>query len=195
MTHSLRSTVSIRFAELASVRHVVGRMRAADLQEACYARGIAPEDFDAEGYSHALVASAAILRIAHAPACAAYPDGEPVALIGAGPHPFSREDRIIGMLATDRWPAVAQALTRWCVVEFPRALVSIGTAVARCFVWEGHRQALAWVQRMRPEPDGARITPAGHVFRAFAWRVPPLTLVSRADRATLRSRAELQGVA
>lgn len=183
MPSSLRSTTaSIRFADLASVGYVLARLRAADLREVAYARGIEPEAFDPEEHAQETIARAAILRVAHAPPSPAFPEGEPVALIGAGPHPFQSDAKVIGMLATDRWPAVAGTLTRWCLVDFPRALLAIGTSVARCFVWEGHAVALRWVERMRPVPEGARITPQGHVFRAYAWTVPPLTLVSRAER-------------
>jgi hypothetical protein len=77
-------------------------------------------------------------------------DGAAVAAIGASenwPGNWS-----VWMFATDRWPEVARAATRFALVRLRPALHRLGARRAECRSMAGHKSAQRWLRRL-----GARI--------------------------------------
>lgn len=115
------------------VRYVARNMREADRVE-CFAM-MAADDPDA------VAAQMAGLRIA---VVIGADDGVPVAAAGAiecWPGLWR-----VGLIATDRWPEVVLATTRWVKRGMLPTLVGHGAHRVDCLVWLGNELAWRWLE-------------------------------------------------
>ena len=132
-------------AQYMDIAHVVCSMRAADRREVFAGRfdetnaGLVQDLEDAKPFFFALL-------------CLADDDGTPVALIG-GRLRWPGVASIL-MIATDDWPRIALAATRWVKrVAIPK-IVDPVCHRSQCEAWEGNLVSLRWLSRLGYSVEG-----------------------------------------
>ncbi|MDE2579954.1 MAG: hypothetical protein KGL46_14215 [Hyphomicrobiales bacterium] len=148
-------------AEAADIAHVVANMRAADAREVFAAR------FDDDPYGLAADMVAARARCIGFLAMRA-DDGEPVALLAAALTTPTVADVL--MIATDRWPDIAFAATRFAVRRAIPCYLDTNVARAECRAWEGNAVACRWLEALGFSQEGLlrRYGRAGENYRLYA---------------------------
>lgn len=166
--------MKVRYADDDDIFEVIHALRSRDLVEVDAVRF----EGSATSIAEAMIASRGT-RVADL--CLATDEGHAVALIGGGltsPRVMS-----VYMVATDRWPEIALAATRWAKVEgIGRALSAIVNR-AECRCWEGHTVARRWLERLGFQLEGRHplVGKHGEAFVTYAWLNPAPELASRAN--------------
>lgn len=156
-----RRCVAIRAAGLCDVALVAARMREVDRQEIRALRG--------DGANAADVAMDAVYGRRSVAFCA-WSGDEPVAAFGAAevrPTLWS-----VWLFATEGWPTVALAATRFVRRELLPGLLAAGANRAECRSIVDHTQAHRWLERLgaKHEADLIDCGPERRTFRLYAWR-------------------------
>lgn len=146
--------------EFETVLAVARNMRAADRQEIYATRW----DEDAEALAADCVTGCSIGAVIAAR------DGAPVAVIGAmelWPTVWS-----VWMFATDHWPKVALAATRFVRRHLTPALLDLGLRRAECRSCSTHKQAHRWLEYLgaQREAEHADYGKNGETFIGYYWR-------------------------
>ena len=152
----------VRDATDRDLAHVVWNMRDADAREVYASRFV--ED------PRELVKELAALRprcLTLSALCGA--DGRAIGLIGAvlmWPGACSAI-----LIATDDWPKIAFAATRWVKRVFLPIYVAPTCHRAQCEVWEGNAVSIAWLESMGAKREGRleRYGKNGEHFLPYAW--------------------------
>ena len=135
----------VRDAKLTDVFRVVGNMREADHREVMAGRFV--EDVESLGDD---LWTAKPLFFAMLALCG--DDGAAIALIG-GRLRWPGVGSIL-MIATDEWPRIARAATRWVKrVAIPK-IVDPVCHRSQCEAWEGNLVTLRWLSRLGYRVEG-----------------------------------------
>ena len=132
-------------AKLMDIHHVVSRMREADRREVMAGRF---EDSDSGLIDDLYVAR----ELCFALLCLFTDDQTPVAIIGGR----LRWPGVAGilMIATDDWPKIARAATRWVArVAIPK-IVDPVCHRSQCEAWEGNLVTMRWLSRLGYRVEG-----------------------------------------
>lgn len=148
------------------VQHVALNMRAGDYAE------ISATSW-ADGRAELAADLAARYRVWCETIYIAQQDGEPIAVFGwvpLWPGVWS-----LLMFATDAFPKVAPALTRFCCTKAIPALNNAAAARVECYSHATHETAHQWLKflGLKPEADLRGYGRGGEDFIVFAWTRPP----------------------
>jgi hypothetical protein len=152
--------VAIRPLRFATAEAIARDMREADRREIYATR--ANED--------AAALALDVVRYSRIGAVAAAEDGAPVSAIGAvegWPGVWQ-----VWMFATDRWPEVALATTRWARRVLKPALLAAGAHRAECRSLAANRATHRWLESLGAQAEArhAGYGKAAEDFITFAWR-------------------------
>ncbi len=93
------------------------------------------------------------------------------------------------LVATEDWPAVATAVTRFVRRTLVPGLLAAGANRAECRSIEGHRTAHRWLERLGAvrEADLVDCGPGRETFRLYAWRRRDFEKRGQLERLSLPS--------
>ena len=151
-------TATIRPLDTAAVAHVCAHMRALDRAEIVATRA----DDDAPAVADATMTLARFGGVA-------WWNDEPVAVACA--MPLWPGVWSVGMYATDRWPRVARATTRWIASHLMPDLIAAGAHRAECRSLATHVTAHRWLERLGAMREGT-LADCGRnreTFYLYAW--------------------------
>jgi hypothetical protein len=158
-----------------AVTHVCEHMRALDRAEIFATR---PDD-DVQAIA------AATMALARFGGVAWKDDGrtsEPVAVACA--MPLWPGVWSVGMYATDRWPRVASATTRWILSRLMPDLIATGAHRAECRSLATHVTAHRWLERLGAVREAA-LADCGRnreTFYLYAWTLTHMNLPTMGER-------------
>lgn len=144
-----------------AVRRVAHRMRVVDRREIYAARWREDDDMLARE----------VVQLSRFGAVTALADRTPVAALGACP--IYPGVWTAWMFATDDWPRVARATTRWACQALMAAVAAAGAHRVECRSMAGHDAAHRWLERLGAVreatlPDCGK---ARETFYLYAWRL------------------------
>ncbi len=144
-----------------AVRRVAHRMRAADRREIYASRWREDDD----------VLTREVVQLSRFGAVAALDGGTPVAAMGVCP--LWPGVWTAWMFATDDWPKIARAMTRWARRTLMPAVAATGAHRVECRSIEGHDLAHRWLDHLGAVRE-AEMPDCGkrrETFYLYAWRL------------------------
>ena len=159
-------TTTIHPLDADAVTHVCVHMRDTDRAEIFATR----YDDDAAAVAAATVALARF-------GCVAWSDDEPVAVACA--MPLWPNVWSVGMYATERWPRVAGATTRWIKRRLIPDLIAAGAHRAECRSLATHAAAHRWLERLGAVREAA-LADCGRnreTFYLYAWTLAHMNAI------------------
>lgn len=156
--------MNVRPASPADIAAVVAHMREADRFEVMNARFSSNPADVAEELQAAMPMTIALYSLGL--------DTTPIALMGA----WLVAPRVAGlqMIATDRWPSIAHAATRFAMRQFIPKVLAPNVNRGECRCWAGHHVARRWMQRLGFVEEGLlrQYGNDGGTYVQMAWLNP-----------------------